>query len=59
MFTSIDEEKLETIVGGNFLPELSMTVLLTALAVIVAVYKMYTSSSGKAKIGNDFTFEWA
>ena len=32
---------------------------LTLFAVLVAVYKIYNSTKGKAKFGNDFTFEWS
>jgi hypothetical protein len=33
--------------------------IVTLFAVLVAVYKIYNSTKGKAKFGNDFTFEWS
>lgn len=55
----IDEDKLETIVGGEYISASSIAALMSILAILIAVYKMYTSTKGKAKIGNDYTFEWS
>ena len=55
----ISEEELENIVGGALFDDLTMvSAIVTIIATLVAIYKIYMSTKGKAKIGNDFTFEW-
>ena len=59
MLEKVEESELESIVGGEFISPSGIVVLLTTLAALVAIYKMTYSNKGKAKIGNDFTFEWS
>lgn len=59
MLKELSEEELETIVGGEFMSASTIVAYLTLFAVLVAVYKIYNSTKGKAKFGNDFTFEWS
>lgn len=59
MLTKLREEEMEKIVGGEYISGLSIMALMSIFAILVSVYKLYSSSKGKAKIGNDYTFEWA
>ena len=55
----IDEQNLEEIRGGYHF-DLSLYLgMISIMALLVSVYKIYASSKGKTKIGNDFTFEWS
>ena len=58
-FKKVDDAVLETIIGGEYFDGLTMVAgLATLLAILISIYKIYASSKGKTKIGNDFTFEW-
>lgn len=58
-FEIVKEEELEKIMAGLLFDDLTMvSAIVTILATLVAIYKIYASSKGKAKIGNDYTFEW-
>lgn len=59
MLKEINELEAEHIIGGEFISGSGILVCLTVLATLVAIYKMTYSNKGKAKIGNDFTFEWS
>ncbi len=55
----IRDKELEEIRGGQPF-DLSLYLgMMSIIALLVAVYKVYASSKGKTKIGNDFTFEWS
>lgn len=55
----ISESELENIRAGSYYDVTLLMGLFSALAILVSVYKLYASSRGKAKIGNDYTFEWS
>ena len=59
MLVKISDEELENIIGGEFMSASMIMAYLTLFATLVAVYKIYNSTKGKAKFGNDFTFEWS
>ena len=59
MFEELSEQELELLVGGEFISVTGITAYLTLFAVLIAVYKIYNSTKGKAKIGNDYSFEWS
>ena len=55
----ISDSKLDEIVGGQPF-DLSLYLgMVSVIAILVAVYKVYASTKGKTKIGNDFSFEWS
>ena len=58
-FEIVKDEELDSIRAGLLFDDLTMvSAIVTILATLVAIYKIYASTKGKAKIGNDFTFEW-
>lgn len=59
MLRKLSEEEMEEIRGGEYISGLSIAALLSILTILVTVYKVYSSNKGKAKIGNDYSFEWA
>lgn len=59
MFREINDVEMESIIGGEYITAGSIMALMSILAILVSIYKMYTSSKGGAKIGNDYSFEWS
>lgn len=59
MFSRLNEVELENIKGGNIADGTMYITIITALVVLVSLYKIYSSTKGKTKIGNDYTFEWS
>lgn len=59
MFYLLSDNECDTINGGNIADGSVYVMVLTALAVLVSIYKLYTSSKGKFKYGNDYSFEWS
>ena len=59
MLKKLREDEMEEIRGGEYISGLSIAALLSILTILVTVYKIYSSNKGKAKIGNDYSFEWA
>lgn len=55
----IEEKASDNIIGGEIFSDTSLLVLGAVFAILIAVYKMYTSTSGKAKFGNNYAFEWS
>ena len=55
----VKEKELETICGGEYMSAASIMALMSILAILVACYKMYSSSKGKATLGPNYSFEWA
>ena len=54
-FELVKDEELEKINAGLLFDDLT---IVTIMATLVAIYKIYASTKGKAKIGSDYTFEW-
>lgn len=59
MIEKLSFEQMELIVGGEYISAQGIMALMSVLAILVSVYKMYRSSKGGAKIGNDYSFEWS
>ena len=59
MLKKMSVDETNKIIGGEFITGNGILVCLTILAVFVAIYKITYSQKGKAKIGNDFSFEWS
>ena len=59
MFKRLSEDEAKMVVGGEYISAQSIMALMSILAILVSVYKMYTSNKGGAKIGNDYSFEWS
>ena len=59
MFDRLSDKEARLIVGGEYISAESIMALMSILAILVAVYKMYTSNKGGVKIGNDYSFEWS
>ena len=59
MFEKLTDIEAESIVGGEYISAGSIMALMSILAILVAAYKMYTSTKGGLKIGNDYSFEWS
>ena len=55
----INETEMSNIVGGAVLTAGTIMALMSVLAILVACYKMYHSSKGKATLGSNYSFEWA
>lgn len=55
----VSEEELTSICGGEVITAATIMALMSVLAVLVACYKMYFSSKGKATLGPSYSFEWA
>ena len=59
LLEEIEDSRLETIVGGENFSVEGMMALLSVLAILVSIYKLYVSTKGKTKIGNSYSFEWS
>ena len=59
MLEKLTDQEKEVIVGGEYITAQSIMALMSVLALLVSIYKIYASSKGQAKIGNDYSFEWA
>jgi len=55
----VGEGELSSICGGEYMSAASIMALMSVLAILVACYKMYTSSKGKATLGPNYSFEWS
>lgn len=55
----MEERELSSICGGEYISAASIMALMSVLAILVACYKMYTSTKGKATLGPSYSFEWA
>ena len=55
----MNEAEMSSIVGGAVLTAGTIMALMSVLAILVACYKMYHSSKGKATLGPNYSFEWS
>lgn len=55
----VSESELSSIVGGEYITAASIMALMSILAILVACFKMYNSSKGKATLGPNYSFEWS
>ena len=60
MLLKMSQQEMENIVGGGgeWLSAELVTIFVSVLAILVAVYKMSASTKGGVKIGNDYNFYW-
>ena len=55
----VSEAELSCICGGEYITATTIMALMSVLAILVACYKMFHSSKGKATLGPSYSFEWA
>lgn len=55
----VSEMELTSISGGEYISAASIMALMSILAILVACFKMYHSSKGKATLGPNYSFEWS
>ena len=55
----MSETEMMEICGGEYISAASIMALMSILAILVACYKMYNSSKGKATLGSNYSFEWS
>ena len=53
------DEKLDSIVGGEYITAAGVMALVSVMAMLIAAYKIYLSSKGKATFPNGYSFEWS
>lgn len=58
-FEMVGESELSSICGGEYISAATIMALMSVLAILVACYKMYNSSKGKATLGPNYSFEWS
>ena len=55
----LSDNTLEEVRVGAYYDVTLLMGLVSVLAILISVYKLYASSKGKARFGNDYTFEWS
>ena len=59
MYKALNEQEMANIIGGEYISAEGIMALMSVLAILVSIYKMYTSTKGGAKIGSNYSFEWS